>query len=281
LKNELGRRLIEIQKNIKNNKLEARRETRIDVTEEFIQRDVSTKMFDVDEKRLDISRRTEIAETPKLEKPSFKEKEHDNKSIAPPAIVKREEKTSLMPLWIFSSLLLIAILLLSFLFWNSTDNLNNDIVKLKSQVVKLRTDIAKTNAFVSENKEFVEFFKYPYISIIPMKGLNNSSVERGRLYISFSAGKGLLQLMDMPRLTPGNVFKLWLVSKSGTFPLTSFEPTPEKDYITFSEIPFVMKEEIELFRITMEADASVDVPKGETILFGSFPKAAKSKRRRR
>jgi len=153
--------------------------------------------------------------------------------------------------------------------------------KLQMQIVKLRTDLSRTNNFVNENKEFVEFFNNPNINIIQLKGLETTSKESGRLLISFDSGEALLQLQNMPRIDSEKVYHLWLVSKGGTFSLGTFEITPDKKYIKFSEIPFVMKEDIQLFRISQELRGITEVSNGETILFGALQKETPSRKRRR
>ena len=153
---------------------------------------------------------------------------------------------------------------------------------MESKVVKLRNDISRLDEFIIKNNEFVEFFNNSYIEIIPLKGTSAGSKESGRVFLSLGSGDGLLQLQNMPHLEPDMVFKLWLISKSGTFSLGKFEVKPDKKYMPITEIPFVLKEDIEMFTITKEMKDGGLVPKGETILFGSLRKdlpAAKNRRR--
>ncbi len=281
LKNELGNRLIEIQRKIKNRVIENRRETRIEFEDEFLERSSSTKIFNVDEKRENFSKQ------PKKErektKPSTRIKEGTtrNNTSVQTREVSKPSSLNIILLWIFSSLLLISIVVLSYFTLDKTDELAEVNSKLQRQIVKLRTDLSRTNNFVNENKEFVEFFNNPNINIIQLKGLEKTSKESGRLLISFDAGEGLLQLKNMPRIDPEKVYQLWLVSRGGTFSLGTFEITPDKKYIKFSEIPFVMKEDIQLFRISQEVRGKTEMPSGKTILFGSLQNETTSKKRRR
>jgi len=282
LKNELGKRLIEIQKNIRDNVVENRRETRIDAKEKFLERSSSTKIFDVNEKREDFSRQSKIENnpTPPREKTRTNVTVMDN-AFVPPATGQGTSSINSILLWVFSSILLIAIVLLSYFFNSKTTDFTNQLTSLKSQIVKLRADLSKTNSFVTENKEFVEFFNNPNINIIPLKGLEPTSKENGRLFISFDVAEGLLQMNNMPHLEPDKVYQLWLVSRGGTFSLGTFEIKPDKKYMEISEIPFVMKEDIQLFRITKEARGGAEIPSGETILFGTLQKDTSKKKRRR
>ncbi|MCF6269666.1 MAG: anti-sigma factor [Melioribacteraceae bacterium] len=281
LKNELGNRLIEIQKNIKNRVVEDRRETRIEFEDEFLERSSSTKNFDVGEKRGDFSQQSQRVNKTPIPPTRIKEKGTSSTTSIQTSEISKPSSLNIILLWIFSSLLLIAIVVLSYLSFNKTSALEEVNNKLQRQIVKLRTDLSRTNNFINENKEFVEFFNNPNINIIQLKGLEKTSKESGRLLISFDAGEGLLQLQNMPRISSEKVYQLWLVSKTGTFSLGAFEITPDKKYIKFSEIPFVMKEDIQLFRISQEMRGESEMPNGRTILFGSLSEDKPNTKRRR
>jgi hypothetical protein len=285
LKNELGKRLIEIQKHIQNKEIEERRETRIEAEEEFLERDSSTKIFDVNEKRLDYSKQSIVDESKTTELPkatnSKIKKTVITKSETSEPVTQKLSSLNTVLLWGFTSLLLVATVILYFWMLDKTDSIVKENEHLASQIVKLRTDLSRTSNYINENKEFIEFFNYPNITIIQLKGLEKTSKEKGKLFISFDAGEGLLDLKNMPHIDAEKVYQLWLVSRKNTFSLGTFEITPDKKYIRFSGIPFMMLEDIQLFRITKEAKGNTIVPNGETVLFGATQKTSNSKRRRR
>ncbi len=96
----------------------------------------------------------------------------------------------------------------------------------------------------------------------------------------YGSGEGLLQLNNMPQLETDMTFKLWLVSKSGTFSLGKFEVKPDKKYMPITEIPFVLTEDIEMFTVTKENKENTSVtPNGETILFWLNQKRIASKQK--
>jgi len=280
LKNDLGKRLIQIQKDIKNKVVEDRRETRIDVTEEFMQRNDATKIFDVNEKRMEVSHQS-FAEKNGKSKTSINKTENVTRLNTITEPVKESRSLSNILQWVFSGVLLIALIVITYLFMGRVSLLGEANSELKNSIVKLRKDLAKTDDFKNQNMEFVEFFNNPYIDIIPLKGAKSSSKGSGRLFIAFGSGEGLLQLQNMPHIDAEMTFQLWLVSKTGTFSLGTFEVKPDKKYMTISEIPFIMKEDIEMFRITKEKKEETLVPTGETILFGALRNESTSKRRRR
>jgi len=153
---------------------------------------------------------------------------------------------------------------------------------LASKISKLRTDLVRTEDFVNQNIEFIEFFNNPNIELVNLKGINPNSKESGKLFVSLGSGEGLLQLQNMPHLEAEMSFQLWLVSKAGTFSLGAFEIRPDKKYIKFSQIPYVIREDIEMFRITKESKGGSIAPTSETILFGALQnEIAKAKNKRR
>ncbi len=286
LKNELGKRLIQIQKDIKNKVVENRRETRIEAEEEFVQRDASTKIFSLGEKQINEQKEFVVEEYPKPDK--LKPISHKRSNVTrlntitePPQ--KESNLISKLHL-VFSGILLVIIIILFFVFSGRISELEEANSGLNNKVTKLRTDLTRTDNFINQNMEFVEFFNNPYIEIIPLKDANNGSNASGRLFIAFGSGEGLLQLQNMPHIDTDMNFQLWLVSKTETFSLGTFEIKPDKKYMPISEIPFMMKEDIEMFRITKEKKEETLTPTGETVLFGAIRKAkppTKKRRRRR
>lgn len=281
LKNKLGARLIEIQKKINNLEIEDRRSTRIEVEDKFLARNPLTKVFDVDDKRVNFSRQSKIEEIESMP-PSPKKEEERISYNSSPRIQKRpiSKSKSVVFLWVFTVILLITISVLSYFYFSKTNVLAEENFNFQNQIVKLRADLSRTKIFVNANKEFVEFLNSPNIYFVPLKGMENKSKESGRLMISFDAGMGFLQLKNMPRIDSDKIYQLWLVSKGGTFSLGTFEIIPDTRYIKFSEIPYVLKDEIKFFRISQEKRDETEKPSGETILFGSIQKTTQPERRR-
>lgn len=283
LKNVLGKKLIQIQKDIKNNVLENRRDTRIDAADKFLHRNSSTKVFDVNEKRKGAVQKSIVDEHSKTITPKIETKKDENiarlNTISEPTKKKGSLSNNLH--WLFSVIILIAIIVISYLFIGKIAIIDEKNAELKNKIVKLRTDVSRTDDFINQNMEFVEFFNNADIDLIQLKGIESDSRKSGRLFIAFGSGEGLLQLQNMPRIDADMIYQLWLISKSGTFSIGTFEIKPDKKYMPISEIPFVLKEDIEMFRITKEKKDSAIAPTGETILFGALRKEVSTKKRRR
>ncbi len=283
LKNELGKRLIQIQKDINSKVVENRRETRIEAEEDFVLRDASTKVFSVGEMRNTKMEKTIAEEYPKPApfKPISKKTDRVSRlnTIAEPTKTESNKINKIH--LVITGILFVLIVILFFIFSGRISKLEDANANLNNKVIKLRTDLTRTDNFVTQNMEFVEFFNNPYIEIIPLKGANKNLSASGRLFIAFGSGEGLLQLQNMPHIESDMNYQLWLVSKTETFSLGTFEIKPDKKYMPISEIPFMMKEDIKMFRITKEKKGETLVPTGETVLFGAIRKVQRATKRRR
>ncbi len=294
LKEELNKKLTKIQKDISDKIIENRRETRIGEETSFTQRDASTKTFTLgkgqqEEKQ---SKSTIVKEKPKpiisppipaVKQNTVSHSKNTSVSTRPTTQQKKNNFFVDKLHWIFTGILTLIMLILFFIFSGKTSDLEKKNSELESKVAKLDMKLSETNSFVKQNMEFVEFFNNPYIDIIPLKGAEKNSSAMGRIFISFNSGEGLLQLQNMPRIDSDMNFRLWLVSVNETFSLGAFEVKPDKKYMPFSEVPFMVKEDIKMFRVTKEKKGDVLFPTGETVLFGTLrkPKPTVKKRRKR
>jgi len=283
VKNELGKRLIQIQKDMKEGIIENRRETRIKGTANFVQRDSSTKIFDVSEKRIQAPNNIPVEDSPKQKTlKTLPKKENITRLNTTQPQQKASNRLSIVFIWAFLVFIIVALVVFYNSFSNAVDILNSSNLDLANKISKLRTDLVRTEDFVNQNIEFIEFFNNPNIELVNLKGINPNSKESGKLFVSLGSGEGLLQLQNMPHLEAEMSFQLWLVSKAGTFSLGAFEIRPDKKYIKFSQIPYVIREDIEMFRITKESKGGSIAPTSETILFGALQnEIAKAKNKRR
>ena len=283
VKNELGKRLIQIQKDMKEGIIENRRETRIKGTANFVQRDSSTKIFDVSEKRIQAPNNIPVEDSPKRKTlKTLPKKENITRLNITQPQQKASNRLSIVFIWAFLVFIIVALVVFYNSFSNAVDILNSSNLDLANKISKLRTDLVRTEDFVNQNIEFIEFFNNPNIELVNLKGINPNSKESGKLFVSLGSGEGLLQLQNMPHLEAEMSFQLWLVSKAGTFSLGAFEIRPDKKYIKFSQIPYVIREDIEMFRITKESKGGSIAPTSETILFGALQnEIAKAKNKRR
>lgn len=279
IREEIGNRLLKVQKKIRSKAIEDRRRTRIKKPEkEFIQRSAHTKTFDIDDKRERTKQQTSFKDTPLFSKLAhtfvgdYDIDDQDNERIW---------KINSILLWSFSFILLISVVVSIIISNNKTDDLQDQLNSLSSELATLETELANSNEFINDYLEFIEFFNNPNINIITLSGSAVNPNSSGRLMISFDAGEGLLQMKNMPRLESEETYQLWLVSNNQSYSLGTFEVRPGEKYMKISQIPYIPKEEIDLFRITNEMRNGVEIPRGQTYLFGTITKEAKSTKRRK
>jgi F0F1-type ATP synthase assembly protein I len=158
--------------------------------------------------------------------------------------------------------------ILGFYFINKSANSRVD--ELKSEVETLKTEVSQANEFVADYRDLIEFFNFNNISVVDLKGTNKNPSSSGKLLISFSQKEALLKLSNMPPLRVDQVYQLWMRTEDNSYSLGTFKPTREEKYIKIKEIPYVLKEEINLFRITKEPMEGSAAPEGGTFLFGAL-----------
>ena len=279
IREEIGNRLLKVQKKIRSKSIEDRRQTRIKKPEkEFIQRAAHTKTFDIDDKRKRTQPHTSFKDAPLFSKAVHTlvgDYDSDDQGY------ERNWKINSILLWAFSIILLIFVVVSIIISNNKTDDLQDQLNSLNSELAALETELANSNEFINDYLEFIEFFNNPNINIITLSGSAVNPNSSGRLMISFDAGEGLLQMKNMPRLESEETYQLWLVSNNQSYSLGTFEVRPGEKYMKISQIPYIPKEEIDLFRITNEMKDGVEIPRGQTYLFGTITIESKSTKRRR
>ena len=279
IREEIGNRLLKVQKKIRSKSIEDRRQTRIKKPEkEFIQRAAHTKTFDIDDKRKRTQPHTSFKDAPLFSKAVHTlvgDYDSDDQGY------ERNWKINSILLWTFSIILLISVVVSIIISNNKTDDLQDQLNSLNSEIAALETELANSNEFINDYLEFIEFFNNPNINIITLSGSAVNPNSSGRLMISFDAGEGLLQMKNMPRLESEETYQLWLVSNNQSYSLGTFEVRPGEKYMKISQIPYIPKEEIDLFRITNEMRDGVEIPRGQTYLFGTITIESKSTKRRR
>ncbi len=279
IREEIGNRLLKVQKKIRSKSIEDRRQTRIKKPEkEFIQRAAHTKTFDIDDKRKRTQPHSSFKDAPLFSKAVHTlvgDYDSDDQGY------ERNWKINSILLWAFSIILLIFVVVSIIISNNKTDDLQDQLNSLNSELAALETELANSNEFINDYLEFIEFFNNPNINIITLSGSAVNPNSSGRLMISFDAGEGLLQMKNMPRLESEETYQLWLVSNNQSYSLGTFEVRPGEKYMKISQIPYIPKEEIDLFRITNEMRDGVEIPRGQTYLFGTITIESKSTKRRR
>lgn len=164
------------------------------------------------------------------------------------------------------------IIICAFFIYNNNNNTKQQISEINLVLKETQAKASEAENFIKEHKKLLEFFSYNNIAIVNFDKPDSFSNASGKLFISFDKTLGLLMINNLPELISGEMYQLWLVSRGRSYPVISFIPKKNFNYIHISELPFIKKSEIDLFRITSEKKPNPDLPEGETILVGGFLK---------
>lgn len=248
LKNTLGYKLLQTQKDMNNNLIPDRRIVKV-------VENIEEKVDNIQPVQIPIPDEV-VVEKHELGAESEKIEEPDN------------SRSKLF--WFFNFLLLAALILFSYLLSDKTSQLNDRVELMKQQLVNIKSETSAAKDFIAKNMEFIRFFKNPNINIIQLIGVKENPNSFGRLFLSLDAGEGLLELNSMPNLESEKFYSLWMAGKDSALLLCTFKINPEQKYIKVSQIPYIPINRETIFRITKESVSGVNKPSGKTYLFGTF-----------
>ena len=172
--------------------------------------------------------------------------------------------------WFFNFILLAGLIYFSYLISDETFQLNNKVGSMKHQLAKIDSETSTARIFISKYMEFINFFNNPNIKIIHLIGGKGSPNSSGRLFVSFDAGEGLLDVNKLPVLEKDKLYSLWMFNNNVEIPLYSFRINQGQRYIKIPRIPYTTTDKVILFRITKEEKSDIKKPLGKTYLFGAL-----------
>jgi len=228
---------------------------------------------------------------PPTETDAFKKTTYSSKPVVLPVEkeLKRKKKEvveeyngndySNAGIWMAIFSLVLALIVAGYYLYTTAIKLEDDVKQLKEEVTTLKSDIEGTNKFISEHAALIDFFNYKDITSIRLTGSEVYPEGTGKLLVSFEEKDALLQVSNLPSLAANETYQIWLVSKGRSYSLGTFLPTANERYIKVEQLPYLPKEDIELFRITNEPAGGSDLPQGQTFLYGALQENS-SKRRR-
>lgn len=194
-------------------------------------------------------------------------------TIPPPKKEEDKKTTTSGPKAIFVYLLfgfLLIALAAATYFLNETNNeLEYRLTEMRVELQSLQQDFISSQRFINNYMSLIEFFHYNDIAVVNFEN-SDSSQAAGKLFLSFEEREALIQVHNVPQLPPDEVFELWFVSKGVSISMGVFKPQINQTYIKIPYFPSVPKEDIDLFRITIEPTTGSDTPSGELVLFGSL-----------
>lgn len=203
------------------------------------------------------------------------QKKAEQKAVKPGAV----KPGSSLGLWIAFVVIVVLLLGTVFYFYNLNKSLNNNLTTLRSQITDLQDEISSNREFLSNYNSLIEFFSYKDIVVIDLSPADDNSNAWGKLFIAYGQLKALLELNNVPALSPDESFQLWIVSKGVSYSLGIFRPAMNQRYFEIPQLPYLSKEELELARLTVEPRDGSEAPQGKTELFGVITEQPTKRRR--
>jgi len=306
IKDLVAKKLIGMKEEIKTKIIEGKKKTNVAATKlskssvgsaknktiSFIDRKTTTSAFQTGSNDTQISLppiktktpipepKTSVMEPKKIESPDLN---GTPKSLLPPpqliAEHTRTDSTEKASSGIMGAVaLLLSIVLISTLAYftfTSVKSLNGTIDDLTTQVNSLKNQISTANNFISNYTSLIEFFNYKDIIVTGLSSLDPAEKSSAQILLSFNQKEGLIQFKDVKQLQQNKGYQVWVQSKGQSYSLGVYQPSGS-EYLKINSFPFLPKENIESYFITIESNAGSPTP--STVIYlsssatGKIPK---------
>jgi hypothetical protein len=171
--------------------------------------------------------------------------------------------------WIALLLTIILFTILGYFTYSSIDSINREIKDLQDDMVSLKNELGTANKFITNYTSLVEFFNYKDITVVNLISSEDNEKATARVLLSFNEKEGLIQFKNAKQIPQNQAFQVWIVSKGQTYSLGTYQPN-DSEYLKITSFPFIPKEQIELFRITIESKEGAVSASAITYLTGTF-----------
>lgn len=186
-----------------------------------------------------------------------------------------EKSPGSVPAYIAIILSIILFSILGYYIFSTDSGYETEIQSLKDELASLKSDFNTTQNFVATYSELIEFFNRKDLAVLMLESSDPNVTASAKLLFAPNDREALLQLSNVPSLTPNLGYQLWLVSKGQTYSLGVYNPTPNEKYIKIQNMPYIPKSEIDLFKITIEPASGSATPSGQVYLQGSLSQPAR------
>lgn len=163
-------------------------------------------------------------------------------------------------------------LLLGFYSYRSFNSYNKQIEDLKSQISSLRGELAASNNFINNYNSLIEFFNYKDIIVTNLASSDTNEKASATILLSFNQKEGLMQFKGAKPLQQNQCYQLWMFGKGQPYSLGTFLPAGN-EYLKITTFPFLPKEQIESYRITIEPTNGSQTPSSNIYMISSAASA--------
>lgn len=161
---------------------------------------------------------------------------------------------------------------LSYFTFTSIKSLNGTVEDLTNQVNSLKNQIGTANNFINNYTSLIEFFNYKDIIVIGLSSSDAAEKSSAQILLSFSQKEGLIQFKDVKQLQPNKGYQVWVQSKGQSYSLGVYQPSGS-EYLKINSFPFLPKENIESYFVTIESNVGSPTP--STVIYLSSSTAGK------
>lgn len=149
--------------------------------------------------------------------------------------------------------------ILSYFTFTSIKTLNGTVDDLSMQVNLLKNQLSTANNFISNYTSLIEFFNYKDIIVTGLSSLDPAEKGSAQILLSFSQKEGLIQFKEAKPLQLNKAYQVWAQSKGQSYSLGVYQPNGS-EYLKINSFPFIPKEKIESYFVTIESKEGSPTP---------------------
>jgi hypothetical protein len=169
--------------------------------------------------------------------------------------------------WIALFVAIILLGVIGFFTYKSVSSLNKRVDELESKITSLRSELVTSSTFVNTYTSIIEFFNYSDVTVINLTNTTPEEKGSAKLFLAFSEKEGLLQFKNVKPLQPNQGYQLWLVSKNQSYSMGVFASSGN-EYLRITDFPYIPKEQIQMFKVTIESNTGSPTPSVQNYLEG-------------
>ncbi len=146
---------------------------------------------------------------------------------------------------------------------------SSEVRAYKSKVESLNEQVKDLSSTTAVSRELSELLQSKNLKIINLDGTDINHSGFGKLIISLENSRGFLQLSQMPGLSTGKVYQLWLSMNKKFVSMGTFSPVHNDEYFPVT-LPEITNQQSAKFMVSEEPLTGSLEPGNKIFLTGSF-----------
>ncbi len=171
--------------------------------------------------------------------------------------------------WIALMASIILFCIVGYFTYSSVSSLNKKVDELESKTASLRSELATSTNFVNKHISVIEFLNKGNISVIDLRGTEQSENISARVFLAFNEKEGLVQFKNAKTLQPNQGYQLWLISKGQAYSMGVYSPSGS-EYMRITTFPYIPREQVQSIMVTIESNGGSPTPSAQSYLSGIF-----------